>query len=223
MTAYLLVSLLIWSCATAQPSLGPQSTKSNLTWSSPQGPRTNASSFNKKFEPGKAGAESGPSKPILVYKQPSREELDVKPAPVRNLSAVVRDRSLEADKNGKQGKGAAWSLSPAGYFAIVAVAGLALLAIMLLFIYSQQQNEVVRAEDSNSHVSEAKQLLKNRLYVVKRYLPYHFEAGLPCPEKLNASSSSSSLTGSPKNAASTSKPSASSPKQAGQQPHKAAK
>jgi len=227
MIAYLRINIVIcflamvesphWAASNAlsgSKQLPRQDLKSTRTSLNLGDPRANLAAFNKSeldLQPNKAVAGLKQSMPILIYKEPSREEFDRQQAP-RNLTALVRNKSVEREVRGPKDKD--WSISPVGYFTIIVVGSLVLLIFLLVFMYMQQHQEVPRGvEESNSHLSEAKQLLKNRLYVVKRYIPYHFDAGLPCPEK-NTSLTSSSLSVSPKNAGTTTKQTLSSPHQA---------
>lgn len=163
-------------------------------------------------EPRETGAQPGPvvlgkkqNGPILIYQKPSKEQLDAKAQVPRRDNSPVRIRSavdgaggpgMARKEGGKSdGFGLLRGLSSAGYFIIVVVIGFAIL-VFVLALYIQQRDDVP-PEESNSQPGEAKQVLKNRLYVVKRYIPYHFDAGLPCPEKHVAGSSSSGASFTP--------------------------
>lgn len=138
------------------------------------------------------------NRPLLSFMRPSIDQLIEASARGENISILSRSISKEANAERKQDRNSSkFSLTPGSYFAIIVLVSMALLVFLLAFMYMHQREDVPQVNDSHSHVSEAKQLLKNRLYVVKRYISYHFDAGLPCPEKNNSNSSSSSLSVSP--------------------------
>ena len=118
---------------------------------------------------------------------------------------AIHDRSLEAatrneggggvEHNQKRTGSALLSINSVGYFSVIAIACFLSLLFMIVFVYVQPRDETSLGSnksrgggDETNLSNEAKQLLGNRLYLVKRYIPYHFDDGLPCPEKNDSKS-----------------------------------
>ena len=125
-----------------------------------------------------------PNKPLLSYMQPSLKQIIPSTG---NNSFSVLSRAISHDRKIKKQQlksGYKFPISTVGIYIIIVFSCVVSLVFIVVFIYAQQHDQLSQRpnETNNSHVSEARQLLKNRLYVVKRHIPYHFEVGLPCPE-----------------------------------------
>lgn len=101
--------------------------------------------------------------------------------------AAVRSRSMEGARAlaaAKKESKMSFSLNSSGYIVLFCVVVLVILLFFFLSMYAQQREHTQAAAeaDSNSQdASEAKEELNGRLYVFKRYIPFHFETGLPSP------------------------------------------
>ncbi len=116
------------------------------------------------------------------------KEQPVQPLPKRtmqnNKPLPVYDRSMEGGGSGGKGKETSFALGSNGRVVLgIIIVGLIGL-VFLLAMYVQQRNDSVPpVEDSKTQEAfEAKQELKGRAYVVKRYIHFYFENGLPCPQ-----------------------------------------
>lgn len=120
--------------------------------------------------------------------------------PVRNPSINRRNfYSGKGNKNDQMAKGyLPLKYNSTGYISIIVVIVLLMAIFALLFMYVQQRDDVNLANQmTNSHMSDAgHECLQERGFLVKRYLRFHFDSGLPCPEneELGSSGSITSLS-----------------------------
>lgn len=116
-----------------------------------------------------------------------------KQKPIKSLSKTaiqqdilrpVYDRSMDGGE--RKIKANSISIGSSGRVVLsIVIIGLIVLVFFFAMYVQQRNDSLPPAEDSKSQeaISEAKQELRGRVFVVKRYIRFFFETGLPCPQQ----------------------------------------